>query len=109
MATNLKVLGQTTGSISNLVVLYQVPTNTQTVCSTITVCNSSSMATSFKIAIQPGSASIDPKHYIYYNTTIAGFDTFAATFGISLSGSDVVSVQNASASLNFSLFGQENT
>lgn len=109
MATTLKVLGQAAPSATTLTTIYTVPALTSTACSSIVVCNRSATATSFRIAVQPAGASISNQHYLYYDVTIAGNDTFIATIGISLATTDVVSVYAGLATLSFSLFGQENT
>jgi glucose-6-phosphate dehydrogenase assembly protein OpcA len=107
MANTIKVLGQSNPTAATLSTLYTVPALTSTVVSTITVCNRSATATSFRIAIRPAGASISNEHYLYYDVTIAGNDTFAATLGITLAATDVVSVYATLATLSFSIFGQE--
>lgn len=109
MATTLKVLGQSNPSATTLTTLYTVPASTSTVCSSITVCNRSATATSFRVAVRPAGAAISNEHYIYYDVTLAGNDTFIATIGITLATTDVVSVYSTLATLSFNLFGQENT
>jgi glucose-6-phosphate dehydrogenase assembly protein OpcA len=109
MTTALKVLGQVVPTAATLTTLYTVPASTTTVVSTIVACNTSAVGTSFRIAVRPAGASIDPKHYIYYDIPLAGNDTFAITFGISLATTDVVSVYATLATLSFSIFGQEVT
>lgn len=109
MATTLKVLGQVNPTAATLSTLYIVPASTSTVCSSIVVCNRSSVATTFRVAIRPLGAAISDEHYIYYDITIAGNDTFIATIGMSLAATDVVSVYATLATLSFNLFGQQNT
>ena len=109
MGVLLKVLGQSNPSATTLTTCYTVPSSTTAVASTIVVCNRSSVATSFRIAIRPAGASISNEHYIYYDVAIGGNDTFCATIGITLNTTDVVSVYATNASLSFSLFGQENS
>lgn len=71
------------------------------------VCNRSATATSFRVAIRPAGAAIANQHYIYYDTTLAGNDTFIATIGMTIAATDVVSVYATLATLSFNLFGQE--
>lgn len=98
-----KVLGQLKPSAATLSTLYTAAA--QTVVSTITVCNLSSTATTFRIAVSPAGASIDDKHYVYYDVTIAGNDTFAATLGMALESTDVIRVYATLATLSFNAFG----
>ncbi len=109
MAQTLKVLGQQNPTATTLSTLYTVPALTSTVGSSIVICNRSSVATSFRIAIRPLGASISDQHYVYYDVPIAGNDTFIATIGITLATTDVVSVYATAATLSFNLFGTENT
>lgn len=109
MATVLKVLGQSNPSATTLTTCYTVPASTTAVCSTIVVCNRSSTATSFRVAIRPAGASISNEHYIYYDVAIGGNDTFCATIGITLATTDIVSVYATLATLSFNLYGQENS
>ena len=107
MAVTIKVLGQSNPGATTLTTLYTVPAATSTVCSSITVCNRSATATTFRIAIRPAGAGISNEHYLYYDVTIAGNDTFIATIGITLATTDVVSVYSGAATLSFHLYGQE--
>lgn len=109
MATVLKVLGQSNPSAATLTTLYTVPALTSAVASSIVVCNRSSTATSFRVAVRPLGAAIADEHYNYYDVAIPGNDTFIATIGITLATTDVVSVYATLATLSFSLYGQENT
>lgn len=109
MATVLKVLGQVVPSAATLTTLYTVPAATSAVCSSLVVSNNSAVATSFRVAIRPAGAAVDPKHYIYYDVSINGNETFVATIGITLAETDVVSVYATLATLSFNLFGQENS
>lgn len=109
MTTTLKVLGQSNPLATTLTTLYTVPALTSTVCSSITVCNRSATATSFRISVAPAGAADDASQYLYFDVTIAGNDTFIATIGITLATTDVVRVYATLATLTFSLFGQENS
>lgn len=109
MPTALKVLGQVAPGATTLTTLYTVPALTTTAVSSVVVCNRSSTATSFRIAVQPAGAAISNEMYLYYDVTIAGNDTFVATIGISLATTDVISVYNTLATCSFQAFGQQNT
>lgn len=100
MPNVIKVLGQSKPSATTLTAAYTVPALTSTVVSSLVVCNQSATATTFRIAIQPAGAAIEPKHYIYYDVILAGNDTFIATIGLTLGATDVVSVYNDLATLS---------
>lgn len=109
MATSLSVLGQSAPAAATPTDLYTVPALTQTVISSIVVCNRSGSATSFRVAVRTGGAVLANEHYIYYDTTLAGNDTFIATIGMTLDTTDVVTVYATDATLSFNLYGQENS
>jgi hypothetical protein len=109
MAHTKKPLGQISPSAATNTTLYTVPAATSTVISSLTVCNRSTTATSFRIAIRPAGATISNEHYLYYDVIIAGNDTFAATLGITLATTDVITVYATLATLSFHAYGQEDS
>ena len=110
MATHTrKVLGQQNPSATTNTTLYTVPSLTSTVVSSLTVCNRSATATTFRVAIRPAGATLSNEHYIYYDLPIAGNDTFIATIGITLATTDVITVYAGAATLSFQAFGQEDS
>jgi hypothetical protein len=86
-----------------------VPASTQAVCSTVTICNTASSATTYRIAVRPAGASIANQHYLAYDAALPANDTATLTLGVTLAATDVVSVYAASANVAFSAFGVEIT
>jgi hypothetical protein len=109
MAQTHKVLGQSNPAAATLTTLYTVPGSTQTICSTLSVCNTSSTGTTYRVAVRPAGASIATSQYVIYDNAIAGNDSVFLTLGISLAATDIVSVYGATTTLAFSLFGVELT
>lgn len=109
MANAYKVLGQSNPSATTATTLYTVPSATQAVCSTLTVCNLSSSATTFRVAVRVGGAALANAQYIAYDVPLAGSDSISLTLGLSLGAADVVTVYAGSATVAFSLFGSEIT
>ena len=107
MATTYKVLGQVVPSANTLTTAYTVPSATQTVVSTIAICNLGGAATTYKIAIRPSGEAINNKHYIAYSSSIAPQDTVTLTLGITLATTDIVTVESVSGLVAFNLFGSE--
>jgi hypothetical protein len=105
----VSVLGQSAPGAAALTDLYTCPALTQAVISSLTICNRSATATTFRVAVRPAGAAIANQHYVYYDVTLAGNDTFVLTGGLTLEATDVVSVWNTLATLSFSLFGVERT
>jgi len=107
MAATYKVLGQSAPSATTDTDVYTVPSATSTVVSTITVCNRSASAVTYRIAVRPTGAAIANQHYIAYDVSLAANDTTALTLGISLATTDVVTVYASTANLTFNIFGSE--
>lgn len=109
MVTTVKVLGQAAPAADTNTDLYTVPAATSTVTSTLTVANRGAAAASFRVAVRPNGATLANEHYIYYDIAIPGADAFAATIGMTLAATDVVTVRASTADVSFSLFGEETT
>ena len=109
MPATPKVLGQAKPAAATLTDAYTVPASTTATVSTLIVSNQSSDATEFRVSIAVAGAADSAEQYIYYDITIPGNETFAATIGITLAATDVVRVYNELATLSFSLFGVEAT
>jgi hypothetical protein len=107
LATTYKVLAQNNPSATTLTTLYTVGASTSAVVSTIMICNQASTAATYRIAVSPAGAAIDPKHYIVYGATVAASDSTALTLGITLATTDVIRVYASTATLSFSAFGSE--
>lgn len=109
MPTNYKVLGQVAPSATTDTTLYTVPSATETVISTIVVCNRSASNRTFRIAVRPNGASIANQHYLAYDVTVGASDSTTLTLGITLDATDVVTVYASTTDLSFSAFGSEIT
>lgn len=108
MAITYKVLGQSNPTANTLTTLYTAPSGaSNTVVSTISICNLGSTAATFRVAVRPAGEAIANKHYLNYDTSLPGNDTITATIGITLGATDVVSVNASSSLVAFSLFGSE--
>lgn len=109
MANAYKVLGQTGDASANNVTLYTVPASTETVVSTIVVCNRETSANTFRIAVRPDGATLANSHYLAYDTNIDASDSITLTLGITLDASDLITVGASDANVSFSAFGTEIT
>lgn len=108
MATVYKILGKTAVVAATPTLVYTVPANYAAVVSTIIICNTSSTAYTYRIAICPGAiASVTLADYIAYDATIGANDTVAITIGATMAAASQVLVQASNAAVVFSLFGSE--
>ena len=107
MANAYKILGQLADASANDVTLYTVPGSTETVISSIIVCNRESAANTFRLAIKNNGGSVANEDYIAFDTSIAANDTVTLTLGITLDATDVICAGASDANVTFSVFGTE--
>lgn len=107
MATTYKVLGQVNPSATTATTAYTVPSATQAVVSTISVCNQAGTSGTYRIAVRPAGESLDPKHYLAYDATVTANNSTMLTIGVTLGATDVVTVYASSANISFNVFGSE--
>ena len=109
MATAYKRLGAAAGNgvIATGATLYTVPAATATVVSTITICNRSTSAATYSIAVSATTSFVDAG-VIVYQASIAGNDTIGLTFGATLDATNkYLLVSSSAATVSFSVFGSE--
>lgn len=109
MAAVRKVLGQLAPGATTETVLYTVPALTSSVISTLSIANRGATGTTFRVSVSVGGGATANKDYLYYDLNLEGYDTFAATFGVTLAAGDVIRVYAGNANLSFQLFGQEDS
>ncbi len=59
------------------------------------------------MAIRPDGATLESKHYLVYNATLAAQQTITFTLGITADAADVLTVQSSNAVTSFNAFGSE--
>jgi hypothetical protein len=109
MPIKYKVLGQVATAATTATDLYTVPSVTEVVISTITICNRGATATTYRVAVRPNAEALATKHYIAYDVTIQANQTDTLTLGITLDAADVVTVYAGSANVTFNAYGTELT
>lgn len=104
-----KVLGQVATAATTATSLYTCPSLTQTVVSTITVCNRGATSATYRIAVRPDAATLANEHYIAYDAPVLANDTITLTIGVTINASDVITVYASNANLTFNAYGSEIT
>ncbi len=107
MPTTYKVLGQSNPSATTATTLYTVPSATQAIVSTITVCNQAASAATYRIAVRIAGAALAATQYIAYDVSLPANSSDTLTLGITLGATDVITVYASSATMSFSAFGSE--
>jgi hypothetical protein len=101
-----KVLGQL-ASTTSAVALYTCPSSTETVISTLTICNREAATNTYRIILRPDDETLADKHYLAFDVIIAPNDTTALTLGITMDAADKLYVSASDTNLSFSAFGSE--
>lgn len=114
MPTVYKQLGAAAGSgtITTAAQLYaaSATASTSTIISSIVICNTSSSAATYSIAVNTATATFATGRYVVFQATIAGNDTVALTLGLVLDPTNrFLNVSSSTASVNFSAYGVENS
>lgn len=107
MPTAYKVLGQAAPSATTGTALYTVPAATETVISTITVCNRGSSTGTIRLYIRPNDETLANKHYIVYDASVAAKDTLFLTVGATMDATDVLYCYASTGDFSFNAYGSE--
>jgi len=105
-----KILGQSCPANTANVTLYTVPANTNTIISTLSVCNLSVNNKTYNIAAIPSGETINLKHMIASNGAVGSYDSIALTIGMTLGANDKIVIASQDANnIAFTIFGTEIT
>jgi hypothetical protein len=107
LATTYKVLGQSNPSATTATTLYTVPSATQTVVSTVTICNQAATAATYRIAVRVAGAALAASQYVAYDVSLPANASDTLTLGLTLGATDVITVYASTATMSFAAFGSE--
>ena len=105
--TTYKILGQSAPAATTETALYTVPASTETIISSIVVCNRGSSAGTYRIYVADNGAAAANNQYLVYDATIQAKETVALTLGLTLNATDILRVYASSADMSFNAFGSE--
>ena len=109
MAQNYKVLGQIAPSATTATTIYTVPSSTEAVVSSVSICNRAGTAATFRLSVRPDGASLANQHYLVYDANIDANDSIILTIGVTMDATDVLEAYASSADLTFHAYGSEIT
>ena len=107
MAITYKVLAQSAPSATTNTDVYTVGSGKQATVSTITVCNRSTTAATYRIAIRVAGSALSNEEYIAYDAPVGPNDSVTWTIGMTIDAADVVTVYASTANLSVNIFGAE--
>lgn len=105
--TTYKILGQSAPAATTEVDLYTVPASTETIISSIVVCNRGASAGTYRIYVAINGAAAANAQYLVYDASIQAKETVALTLGVTLDATDKLRVYASSADFSFNAFGSE--
>lgn len=105
--TTYKILGQSAPAATTETALYTVPASTESIISTIVICNRGASAATYRIYVAANGAAAANNQYLVYDANINAKETVALTLGLTLDSSDVLRVYASTADLSFNAFGTE--
>jgi len=83
---------------------------TSTIISSLVICNTSSSAATYTIAINTATATYATGRYVVFQASIAGNDTVCLTLGLVLDPTNrYLNVSSSANTVNFSVYGVENS
>jgi len=109
MATAYKVLGQVAPSATTATAVYTVPSATEAVVSSVSVCNRGGSAGTFRLSVRPDGAALANQHYLVYDASIDANDSIILTIGVTMDATDVLEAYASSADMTFHAYGSEIT
>lgn len=107
MVQTYRVLAQRSPGAASLEDLFTA--TTETIVSSLTVCNTNSTAVTFRIRVAPAGAADATSQALYHEVDLPAEDTFIATVGLTLANTDVIRVQASATNVAFHAYGTEET
>ena len=103
---NTNVNAQSAPAATTRTDLYTVPSATNTVLSSVIICNtSSSTSDTFELTLAPLGATHGISQYLYKGVTVPASQTFIATIGIAMTATDKIRVYSTGGNLTFTVCG----
>jgi hypothetical protein len=106
-----KILGQIQPTANVLTTIYTVPAATNTMISTITICNQSSNTVSVNVAANVSGSAVTTKNFIVSGYALGAAETLVLEPRVSLNVGSILSANitgaNASSNISINAFGVE--
>ena len=110
MAFGYKILGQAAPADTNNADLYTVGAGKETIVSSIAIANVTGSDATYSIYVRDGGAAAADSNKLVGGATVSANTTTTIGIGITLSATDVITVQSGTGSaLTFHAFGTEVT
>jgi hypothetical protein len=98
---------QGTASTGTYATLYNTPSATEAVISSLVICNQSSSSVTVRVGLDTAAGTPGASEFLVYDAAVAGNDTVALTLGITLDASKYLRISSSASTCNFSAFLSE--
>ena len=98
---------QGTASTGTYATLYEAPSATEAVISSLVICNQASSDVTVRIGLDTTAGTPGASEFLVYDAVIAGNDTVALTLGVTLDATKFIRVSSSANTCNFSAFLSE--
>ncbi len=110
MATTYKRSSiQGTAGFGTYNTLYNVPSSTSAVLSTIAICNTAGSSGTYRIGFAASATDPAAADWLVYGATVPANDTVFLTVGVSLAAGTFIRVSSSASTISFSAFVSEIT
>jgi|DEB0MinimDraft_6_1074348.scaffolds.fasta_scaffold295615_2 hypothetical protein len=98
---------QGTASTGTYATLYETPSATEAVISTIVICNTAAATATYRIGLDTTAGTPGASEWLVYDATVPANDTTALTLGVSLDAGRFIRVSSSADTVTFSAFVSE--
>lgn len=98
---------QGTASTGTYATLYEAPSATEAVISSLVICNQASSDVTVRIGLDETAGTPGASEFLVYDAVIAGNDTVALTLGVTLDATKFIRVSSSANTCNFTAFLSE--
>ena len=112
MAQSYKRLGAINITANTQTNVYVVPSATEAVISTVTICNQTSSNASYSLIVMPSGAFASPANredFIVRGAVVPAADSIILTIGLTANAGTIIAANSNFTNVSFSVFGSEIT
>ena len=110
MPQSYKRLGAIAITANTQTNVYVVPSATEAVISTITVCNQTATNASYSLIVMPSGAfasNSSPANFIIRGAIVPAADSIILTLGLTANAGSIIAANTNNPNVSFSIFGSE--
>lgn len=98
---------QGTASTGTYATLYNTPSATEAIISSIVVCNTANASATYRIGLDTTAGTPGASEWLVYDATVPANDTVALTLGVALDANKFLRVSSSASTVTFSAFVSE--